>query len=79
MKKDCVPEPKIKKKSVKTFHPSCDMQKRDKAISYGYNDRYSDVIGYGQELVLERHKPVSYDTNKTRRVMVKPTEKGTYK
>ena len=79
MKPDRVPEPIIKRKQVKTFHPSADLEMKRKAKEYGYNERYTDIIGEGQELVKDGHKPVAFDTNKTRRNMVKPTVKGTYK
>lgn len=73
------PEPIIHRKHVKEFHPTCNKKMEDRAIQYGYNERYSYIIGYSQELVLDRHKAVAFDTNKTRRAMIKPTEKGTYK
>lgn len=73
------PEPTIKRKNVKVFHPTCKEEYHVRAKEYGYMPRYQEIIGESQQLVADRHKPVAFDTNKTRREMVKPTEKGTYK
>jgi hypothetical protein len=72
------PEPVIHRKVPKDLKPVCDVKMKNKGIEYGYNARYSQILGDSQELVLERLKPVAFDTNKTRRKMVKPTDKGSY-
>lgn len=79
MKGDKTPEPIIKRKDVKVFHPACDTAEEKKAKEFGYTERYGKIIGYSQELVKDRNKAVAFDTNKTRRPMIKPTQKGTYR
>ncbi len=73
------PEPTVRKRPTKIHHPAKDSAMHSKAIQYGYCDRYADIIGVACELVRDREKPVAFDMNKTRRKMVMPTVKGTYK
>lgn len=73
------PEPVMHRKHVKELHPKCDLKMEQQAKDWGYNDYQSLIVGDSQELLKQRHQAVAFDTNKTRRKMVKPTEKGTYK
>lgn len=72
------PEPMIKRKEVKELRPECNIMKEMKAQMYGYSERYSKIIGESQVLKQKRLQPVAFDTNKTRREMIKPTNKGSY-
>lgn len=73
------PEPVIKRKSVKTFHPSEQTGMEQKAKDWGYNNHYSQIVGGAQKLKHHWTESVAFDTNKTRREMILPTKKGTYK
>lgn len=72
------PEPIIKRKEVKELRPECNIMKEMKAQMYGYSAGYSKIIGESQVLKQKRLEPVAYDTNQTRRKMIKPTDKGSY-
>ena len=67
----------IKRKKVKELHPPEDKRAARKAREYGYKESYSKKIGTSVERnVIKPNKPVSKDTNKTRRKMIKPTARA---
>ena len=72
------PEPIIHRKQVKELQPECNIMKEMKAQMWGYSERYSRIIGESQVLKQKRLQHVAYDTNQTRRKMIKPTDKGSY-
>lgn len=68
----------IKRKVVKKLKNGNDKNFMRKALDYGYDEETSKRMGESGMVKKKGKMPVSKDTNKTRRPMVKPTKRSSY-
>jgi hypothetical protein len=64
---------------MKKFKPSIDPCIYFNSKMRGYDERYAEIMAQAAYQRECGKQPVAFDTNKTRRKMVKPTDEGTYK
>lgn len=69
----------VKTRKVRVLKNDEDKRAKKKADDYGYSKEYGKKIAGAVEIRKKSKAPVAKDTNKTRRKMVNPAKKSSYK